>query len=135
MSVKRLQYGKTAAGVCLFAMLLVLLAACGKPSVFDGSRTADKNGFQMDYRILNREETADLELSAGDQLQVVLAHTGGNVDVSIVQQGGEIIYRGTAQTNAEFSVTISAAGTCHITVTGHQAQGRVSFIRVPAASE
>ena len=93
---------------------------------------AFEGGFQMDYAVLNREESADLYLEEGDQLEIRFAHSAGSIDASVGQEGKEPLYRGTDQKNGEFSLPISEAGTYHISVTGHQAKGSVSFIRVPA---
>ena len=114
--------------VCVCAML----SGCGSNSVFDGSRSANEGGFQMDYAVLNREESADLYLEEGDQLRFSFAHSSGSIDVIIGQEGKEPLYRGTDQKNGEFSLPVSEAGTYHISVTGHQAKGSVSFTRVPA---
>ncbi|MBR6029363.1 MAG: hypothetical protein IKP40_09760 [Clostridia bacterium] len=126
---------RTAAGACLLALALMLLTGCGQTSVFDGSRASDKHSFQMEYTVLNREESAELELSAGDQLLVSLAHTGGSVDVTVSQAGKEPVYRGKGQVSAEFSIEIPEDGVWRVSVTGHQAKGRVSFTRKPKAAE
>ena len=126
-SVKRL------AGILLLGLIAFLLAGCGNASVFDGSKAANETGFQMEYSILNKEETADLKLSEGEQLRVIFSHTAGNVDVTVGQDGKEPIYRGTKQDNAEFVLMIPESGVYHISVTGHQAKGKVSFTRIPAA--
>ncbi len=123
-------------GRCLIPLLLcLLLAGCRGTGVFDGSRTSDETGFRMAYAILDREETADLNLSAGDRLQTVIAHQSGQVDVTVGQDGQPPIYRGTAQQNAEFTLTIPESGVYHISVTGHRAEGNVSFVRLPAAEQ
>lgn len=116
----------------LLSCLLAMLSGCGSTSVFDGSKSANEGGFQMDYAVLNREESADLYLEEGDQLEVVIAQTSGDVDVIVGLSGKDPLYRGNGQQNGEFSLPISEAGTYHISVTGHQAKGSVSFTRVPA---
>lgn len=126
---------RRAAGICLAALVAILLTGCGKTGVFDGSRTTNEAGFQMEYSVLNREETAEIELSEGERLQVQLAHDKGNVDVTIGQKDKEPIYRGTKQENAGFILTIPESGAYSVTVTGHQAKGRVSFTRIPAEAE
>ena len=137
MKERRMQpsAGKRAVAWGLLALTLLLLAGCGTESVFNGSRTANESGFEMEYTALNREETADLTLSAGDQLRVVIAQTGGNVDVTVGQEGKEPLYRGTKQENADFVLTAPETGSYHISVVGHQAKGRVSFTRVPGTVE
>ena len=64
--------------IILSAILLaiwLLLSGCGGKSTFDGSRTSDETGFRMEYRILDKEESAELRLTAGDQIQVHILHT------------------------------------------------------------
>ena len=94
----------------MFAAMIFLLAGCGTGSVFDGSRVSDASGFRMEYRILNREESADLILAEGDRLKVFLSHIEGSVDVIVGMNGKEPIYRGNGQQNAEFVLEILEKG-------------------------
>ena len=110
----------------------ILLTGCRQKSTFDGSRTSDESGFWMEYTIMDREESANLPLSEGDQLQVIISHIAGNVDLTVEQEGEDPIYKGTGQENAEFILTIPKTGIYQISVTGHQANGKVSFARIPA---
>ena len=126
---------KAAAGICLLAALLFLLTGCGTGSVFDGSRTADASGFRMEYGILDREDSADLALTAGDRLQVSLSHTEGTVDVTVALKGKDPVYRGNGQQNADFILEIAETGTYHISVSGHRAKGSVSFAWLPGGQE
>ena len=126
--------GLTHITIILSAILLaicLLLSGCGKKSTFDGSRTSDETGFRMEYSILDREESAELELTEGDQIQVHISHTAGNVDVIVGQYGEEPIYKGTEQETADFILTIPKTGFYQISVTGHRAKGEVSFTRIP----
>ena len=84
----------------------------------------------MEYSVLDREETAELELEAGDQLQIALSHTKGAVDVIVRLEGKEPIYRGNGQQKADFVLEIPETGDYYISVTGHQAKGTVSFTRI-----
>ncbi len=117
----------------LLAAMLLLLTGCGTGRVFDGSRVSDASGFRMEYGMLNREESADLNLTAGDRLQVSLSHAEGTVDVTVTPAGKEPIYRGRGQQNAAFVLEITAEGSYHISVSGHRAKGSASFTRIPAA--
>ena len=71
---------KAIPAACLLALLCVLLAGCGASGAFDGSRVSDESGFRMEYAALNREETAALQLAAGEEIQVILSHSAGSVD-------------------------------------------------------
>ena len=126
---------KQAACVCMLAAMLFLLTGCRTGSVFDGSRVSDAFGFRMEYSILNREESADLNLTEGDRLQVSLSHTEGSVDMTVGMDGHEPIYRGNGQQNAEFVLEILEKGNYHISVSGHQAKGNIAFIRIPGGQE
>ena len=127
---------RTAAVLCaILSVMCFLLAGCGRESTFDGSRTSDGIEFRMEYIILNKEESAELNLSEGDLIQVSISHTAGNVDITVGRDGEEPIYKGMGQENAEFILTIPEAGTYRIKVTGHRAKGTVSFTRIDAGEE
>ena len=130
-NTERLPNRKAAAVICMLAAMILLLTGCGTSSVFDGSRVANASEFQMEYSALNREEAAELVLQAGEQLRVTLSHTEGTVDVTVGMEGQEPIYRGRGQQNAEFVLEIAETGNYHISVTGHQAKGSISFTRIP----
>jgi hypothetical protein len=114
----------------MLAAMILLLTGCGTSSVFDGSRVANASEFQMEYSALNREEAAELVLQAGEQLRVTLSHTEGTVDVTVGMEGQEPVYRGRGQQNAEFVLEIAKTGNYHISVSGHQAKGNISFTRI-----
>ena len=130
--------GITHKTIILFTILLaacLLLSGCGRKSTFDGSRALDETGFRMEYSILDKEESAELRLTAGDQIQVHISHTAGNVDVIVGQKGEDPIYKGTEQENADFILTIPKTGCYHISVTGHRAKGELSFTCIPLKEE
>ena len=120
--------------IILLAMSL-LLTGCGRKTAFDGSRTSDETGFRMEYSILDREESAEMELAEGDQIQVHISHTAGNVDVIVGENGEEPIYKGTGQENADFILTVPKTGSYQISVTGHRAKGEISFACIPSKEE
>ena len=126
--------GITHKTIILFTILLaacLLLSGCGRKSTFDGSKALDETGFRMEYSILDKEESAELRLTAGDQIQVHISHTAGNVDVIVGQKSEDPIYKGTEQENADFILTIPKTGCYHISVTGHRAKGELSFTCIP----
>ena len=131
----RLSKRKAVAAICMLAAMVLPLTGCGTGSVFDGSRVANASEFQMEYSVLNREETAELVLQAGEQLRVTLSHTEGTVDVTVGMEGQEPVYRGRGQQNAEFVLEIAKTGNYHISVSGHQAKGNVSFTRISGEKE
>ena len=115
--------------------ICLLLSGCGGKSTFDGSRTSDETGFRMEYRILDKEESAEMKLTEGVQIQVHILHITGNVDVIVGENGEEPIYKGTEQENADFILTVPKTGCYHISVTGHRAKGEVSFTYNPLKEE
>ena len=124
--------------IILSAILLaacLLLSGCGEKGAFDGSKISDEMGFRMEYSILDREESAEMMLTEGDQIQVHISHTAGNVDVIVGENGEEPIYKGTAQENADFILTVPKTGSYQISVTGHRAKGEISFSRIPLKEE
>ena len=125
---------KKAVTAILLAICL-LLSGCGKKITFDGSRTSDETGFRMEYRILDKEESAEMKLTEGDQIEVHISHIAGNVDVIFGQNGEEPIYKGTGQENADFILTIPKSGSYQISVTGHRAKGEISFTCIPLKEE
>ena len=131
----RLPNRKAAAVICILAAMVFLLTGFRTGSVFDGSRVSDASGFRMEYSILNREESAGLNLTEGDRLQVSLSHTEGTVDVTVGMNGKEPIYRGNGQQNADFVLEIAETGNYHISVSGHQTKGNIAFIRIPGGQE
>jgi len=110
----------------LLAMCL-MLTGCGGKITFEGFKTSSETEFRMKYTVLDNEESAELKLTEGDQIQVSISHIAGNVDVIVGQNGEEPIYKGTGQENADFILTIPKTGSYQISVTGHRAKGAVSF--------
>ena len=126
------------ATIYLSAALLVmcfLLTGCGQTNTFAGTRSSNETEFRMEYSILDKEESAEMKLAEGDQLQVSISHTVGNVDVIVGQNGEEPIYKGTGQENTDFILTIPKTGCYIISVTGHRAKGKVSFACIPLKEE
>ena len=109
----------------------LLLSGCGEKGAFDGSKISDEMGLRMEYSNLDKVESAELKLTEGDQIQVHISHTTGNVDVIFCEDGGDPIYKGTAQENADFILTVPETGCYHISVTGHRAKGEISFTCIP----
>ena len=121
--------------ISILLAICLLLSGCGRKRAFDGSRTSDETGFRMEYRSLNKEESAEMKLTEGDRIQVHISHTSGNVDVIIGENGEELIYKGTEQENADFILTIPKTGCYHISVIGHRAKGEISFTCIPLKEE
>ena len=66
--IKRGIAQKTINLAAILMAICLLLSGCGGKSTFDGSRTSDETGFRMEYRILDKEESAEMKLTEGDQI-------------------------------------------------------------------
>ena len=73
-SPKRDKRGITKEAItAILLAICLLLSGCGGKTTFDGSKTSDETGFRMEYSILDKEESAELELTEGDQIQVYIS--------------------------------------------------------------
>lgn len=108
------------------SLAFIILAGCKS---FNGNITSDSDSFYMDYSVFNRQEDAFINLSDKDKLQVEIAQTEGNIDVTIGMDGEEPIYQGNALTEISFTLNINKKGRYRISVTGNNAKGYVSFER------
>ena len=124
----------TVIGLALTAAVICLLVS-RTPVAFDGSMTTDAAGSHMEYRVLDKEISARLDLTAGEELKVTLAHVSGTVDLTVGMEGREPIYRGNGQKNAGFILKIPETGNYRVLVTGHKAKGSASFTRLPGGEE
>ena len=126
-NLKQQNFRKLLILACGLILVSILLTGCGKPVVFDGSRVANDHGFHMEYSVLNREETAEMSLKEGDRLLVSYEQERGSIDIAVRKIGGASIYNGTEQVKGEFVLTIPETGSYLISVTGHQAKGKILF--------
>ena len=129
--IKRGMTQKTIIFSAILLVICLLQIGCGKNNTFEGSKISNETGFRMEYSILDKEESAELMLTEGDQIQVSISHTSGNVDVTVGEDGEEPIYKGTGQENAYFILTIPKTGKYQFSVAGHRAKGKVSFTGIP----
>ena len=121
---------KTGAVLMILVLAGIMLTGCSGLMTFSGTSVSDETGFRMQYTALNGTESAEMECFQGEQIRVIISQTAGNVDVKVGQAGKEPVYRGTEQTDADFILTMPEDGRYQISVTGHQAKGRISFVRI-----
>ena len=57
------------------------------------------------------------------------------MDVTVGMEGQTPIYRGNGQQNADFVLEILEKGNYHISVSGHQSKGNITFTRIPGGQE
>lgn len=113
-------------------ILCIVLVGCQISSTFDGNTISNADRFQMDYTVLDRQESASLVLNEGDSIRVSIAQNAGTVDVTVGIDGKEPIYEGNGLTNAAFVLNVWETGMYQIVVTGHNACGSVSFVKAAA---
>ena len=114
--------------ICMIGIMIsVMLTSCGTEPTFNGSRTSDGTNFFMEYCILNRMESQDLEMKEGDIIDVEIVSDSGNLAVTIQKGDEDPIYSGNELPTSSFSVGVPKEGTYTITVTGKKAKGSVSF--------
>ena len=109
-----------------------MLCACGKPVTFDGSKTGDANHFDIEFEILNSSYSHNLEMKAGESIDVSVEKKAGNISVTIQKGDSDPVYRGSEMGTTNFQVGISEAGTYTLTVSGEKAKGHVVITRKEA---
>lgn len=108
--------------------LILCLSGCQQVT-FDGSRTSNENQYIIEYRVLNKTDSAELQLSEGDVVNVDIVSNSGKVDVMAKHSDGTEIYRGNNAITGSFKLEITRAGTYTFTVSGDNANGSVRFIK------
>lgn len=112
----------------LVVLLIIVTAGCQK-QIFDGSYMGNDKQFILDYSVLNKTMTHEMELEQGTFIDVSIQNKSGRVDILITNTDSESIYRGDNAFSSDFSVEIPATGTYIFSVTGsNDAKGSVSFI-------
>lgn len=112
--------------IILGILIIVAASGCGR-QVFNGSRTGNDKQFIMDYSVLNRTETHEMNLEQGSIVDVVIENNSGRVDILVTDADGQEIYRGDDASSSKFSLNIPKTGTYKFSVTGSKAKGSVSF--------
>lgn len=107
-------------------LAIVFTVGCGK-QVFNGNRSSNDKQFIMDYTILNRTETHEMELKKGSKVDVVIDNKSGRLDIVVANNDGKEIYRGDDAQSGKFTLDIQESGTYKFTVTGKKAKGGFSF--------
>ncbi len=107
--------------------LMLCLTGCQQVT-FDGSRTSNEDQYIIEYNVLNKTDSAELQLSEGDVADVEIISNSGKVDVLIMHSDGTEIYRGNDAKTGSFKLNITKAGTYTISVSGVNANGSVRVI-------
>ena len=118
--------------IILMVLLLVfgaVLYGCSEESVFDGSKTGDDNHFDIDFEMLNTTYSHELDMKAGESIDVSITRKSGNISITIAKEKDDPIYRGSDLETADFNVGIKEDGKYTLSVTGDNAKGHVVFLR------
>ncbi|MBU5334621.1 hypothetical protein [Anaerocolumna aminovalerica] len=110
----------------MIVLILVLATSC-KKQVFDGNRTGNNEQFIMDYSVLNKTDTQEMDLEEGTIIDVIIEDESGRVDILVAEVDGDEIYRGDDASSISFSLEVPKTGTYKFSVTGTNAKGSVSF--------
>lgn len=109
-------------------LLSLLIALVGCQPEFVGNAYTTNTGYHMEFSVLNRMEEAELSLSDGEELRVIISLTEGSIALTI-SGNEENAYNGKGLKNEAFTVGIPAAGRYRITVTGTNAAGTVEVLK------
>lgn len=113
----------------LFILLaLVIFSSCSNTSSFVGNKVTNESGYFLEYSVFDKEEKTTLFLKKGDRLDVNVEQENGYVDITIGQSGERSIYEGKKLEEFKFSLFIDDDGEYDISVIGHRAKGKVSFL-------
>lgn len=112
--------------IVMIILILVLATSC-KKQVFNGNRTGNDEQFIMDYSVLNKTDSQEMDLEEGTIIDVVIEDESGRVDILVTEVDGEEIYRGDDASSGSFSLEIPKTGTYKFSVKGTNAKGSVSF--------
>lgn len=112
--------------ITMCILLAFSMASC-KKQVFNGNRSSNDTQFVMDYSILNRTETHEMELKENSIIDVNIDNKAGSLDIVVTNPLGEEIYRGDDAASGEFSINADKQGTYKFSVKGSNAKGAFSF--------
>ncbi len=107
--------------------VLIAVSGCAKQA-FEGTRTADDKQFVLEYTMFTGEQTHELELQQGANIDVTIRADSGRVDVVATGPDGKEIYKGNGASSGSFTLEIQQPGTYRFSVTGKSAKGGVSFM-------
>ncbi len=112
--------------ISIMVVLSLFLNACGY--YFEGSRLGNDSGLVMEYKMLNKTDSQDLTVEAGDIIHAEIEVEGGQLTLKI-QKGDELpVYESAGVKSSDiFDIEIKETGIYTVTVTGKRAKGSVSF--------
>lgn len=119
--------GKMALGICCF-LLVLSVAACGNKD-FVGNSYKLGNSITIEFQVLNRTETEEIDLKSGDTVDFIVASQSGQLDIEFGLKDARPDYKGNSVETGSFTVTVHQDGRYILTVTGSNAKGSVKLIK------
>ncbi len=120
---------KKAIALLILGVLMLSLCACS-PAKFNGSRTGNDTQLVMTYTVFNTTDSQLLTLEEGDWLQVDIVRESGKLSLEIQKDGSEAVYKSAELPTSSFQVGIPESGTYKVTVTGENAKGNLSVVKI-----
>lgn len=111
-------------------VLAAVLLAGYRSATFNGSRTGNDSQLIMEYTVFNTTDSQTLELERGDRLSVEIVQEKGTLSLSIEGEGGEPLYADEDAQSGSFELEIPEDGSYQVTVSGEQARGSLSVVRL-----
>lgn len=115
--------------VSVIIILVTLFSACSFTK-FDGSRIGNENQLIMEYSVLNGTDYQMMELQRDDWVEFTIVNESGKLDIILQKEDEDPIYQGADINTGYFRVGIEETGTYKVSVTGRNAKGSVSIVRV-----
>ena len=113
------------AAVFVVMGVLVLTGVRG-PGKTDVTVTREDDMYSLGMSYMSGEQSAAFALSAGDAIEVTVAHISGDLRMRIAC-GENVVYEGHNPEMGQFRVNILTDGEYTITVSGQRADGSVTF--------
>lgn len=110
----------------LFLFMFVIISGCSNVQ-FSGNSIKNPAEFTMNYSVLNRTETHEMQLKEGAKVGVVIEDKSGRLDILVTGPDGQKIYKADDAASGNFSIIIPKSGTYKFSVKGSKAKGSVSF--------
>lgn len=121
----------TIIGICSAALVLFLalgiLPRLWLSNDSRYSRKVEEDLFSLGMERLNCTIEEPFSLKEGDSIGVSVVRVSGQLTISIGRQGQEPIYEGKNPELSSFRVSIPEDGDYLLSVSGKQAEGRISF--------
>lgn len=122
--------GRLLHGLLLLVLVAVLaLSGCHTTS-FRGSRVCNPDRYSLDFSYMAGEDSWPMALEASDTLHMEWEIRKGTVDIALLSESGEFIYRANGvgrREAASFEVVIPESGTYTIRVSAAGAEGHIGI--------